>query len=162
MIKQFSSYALILALALALSSCDTNRVYEKNEDIAQQKWMSTDSLHFDFEISDHAPKNLYLNFRHRFGFNWRNVWINLALQFPNDSVFIMPVNMPLSQPDGQWYGDCSGDVCLMQYPLHDFTAYSFLDTGNYRIALNHDMREDPLLEVLSVGVRVEEYVKAAD
>lgn len=159
MMKQILSYGILLCLLLSLNACDTNRVYEKNEDIDQQEWLSTDSLYFDFEISDDAPKNVYLNFRHRFGFNWRNVWINLKMQLPNDSIYVMPVNIPLSQPDGQWYGDCSGDVCLMQYPLEDFTSYSFADTGIYHITLYHDMREDPLLEVLSVGLRVEEFVK---
>lgn len=158
MIKHQIAYGLVLSFLLVMSACDSNRVFEKNDDIPQQEWLSSDSLYFDIHIADKAPKNVYLNFRHRFGFNWRNVWINMKMQLPNDSVFVTPVNIPLSQPDGQWYGDCSGDICLMKYPLPDFSSYSFTDTGTYHFTLYHDMREDPLLEVLSVGMRVEQAI----
>ena len=63
--------------------------------------------------------------------------------------------MPLSQPDGQWYGDCTGDVCLVQLPLKSMTNFSFPTTGTYVFSLNHEMREDPLKATLSAGIRIE-------
>ena len=150
------SYHIILLLGLlCFSSCDQARVYEKNTDFKSNEWLSSDTLSFELELKDTEPKNIYVNIRHQFEFAWRNVWVNLEVQFPNDSTYSMALNVPLSQPDGQWYGDCTGDVCLLQLPLNSFTNYSFPETGSYVFKLNHEMREDPLQAILSAGIRIE-------
>lgn len=152
-------YIIPLLLLALLTSCDETRVYEKDVDLKSSQWASKDTLKFDVSIEDVNSKNVYLNFRHSFDFGWRNVWVNLIIQFPNDSVYSLPVNIPLSQPDGQWYGKCTGSICNMQFPINELMDYRFSETGNYTISLAHEMREDPLLEVLSTGIRIENNVK---
>ena len=149
------AHIIFFLFALVLSSCDSQRVFEKNEDFKGNEWSSGDTLSFEVAIMDNAPKNVYVNLRHQFEFSWRNVWLNFIIEFPNDSSYKSALNIPLSQPDGQWYGDCTGDVCLIQMPLQSFTNYQFPDTGNYVFRLSHEMREDPLQAVLSAGIRVE-------
>jgi gliding motility-associated lipoprotein GldH len=144
-----------LICLLIFSSCDQQRVYEKNADFKANEWNSTDTLRFEVDILDTDEKNVYVNIRHQFAFTWRNVWLNLSIQFPNDSIYTTTLNMPLSQPDGQWYGDCTGDVCLVQLPLKSMTNFSFPTTGTYVFSLNHEMREDPLKATLSAGIRIE-------
>lgn len=153
----FKLYLLILIAALYLNACDEQRIFERDIDFNQQEWQSTDTLEFAVNIENQTPVNLYVNLRHRFDFNWRNVWLNLGIYFPNDSLYEMPINIPLSQPDGQWFGDCSGDICRLQFPLDQYTNYAFSDTGEFIIRLSHEMREDPLLEIISAGIRLEHY-----
>lgn len=152
-------HIILLVGILLFSSCDEQRVYEKNTDFESAEWSSTDTLRFEVAILDTAKKNVYVNIRHQFDFAWRNVWLNLSIQFPNDSIYTTALNIPLSQPDGQWYGDCTGDVCLVQLPLQSMTNYSFPDTGTYVFSLNHEMREDPLKATLSAGIRIENTIK---
>lgn len=154
---KFPSYIVLIILAAFLHACDEHRVFEENQDFKSQEWISSDTIEFSTLIEDSGSKNLYINVRHRFNFNWRNVWLNLAITFPNDSLYITPINIPLSQPDGQWFGDCSGDICALQFPLSAYSNYTFPDTGNYTFNISHDMREDPLLNVMSIGMRIENY-----
>ena len=50
-------YALLscLLLLFALSSCDKNRVFEKNKDFKDNTWAIADIQEFKFEIKDTAP-----------------------------------------------------------------------------------------------------------
>ncbi|MFT4970737.1 MAG: gliding motility-associated lipoprotein GldH [Chitinophagales bacterium] len=153
---RFFTYTLMLLLAMGMNSCDELIIFEKDKDFKEQEWMSSDTLQFEVSIEDQDPKNLYINVRHRFNFNWRNIWLNLSVTFPNDSLYELPINIPLSQPDGQWFGDCSGDLCRLQYPLAPFAQTTFGDTGKYVFRLSHEMREDPLLNMLSAGIRIEQ------
>ena len=155
--NKVSLNTVFILLILCFVSCDENRVYEKNMDFKSQQWPSMDTLSFTAHIEDETPLNLYVNVRHRFNYNWRNLWINLGITFPNDSLYETAINIQLSQPDGQWFGDCNGDVCLLKYPLSNYSNYAFADTGFYTFHLNHEMREDPLLEIMSAGIRIENY-----
>lgn len=148
-------YIVFIFAAFYISACDEHRVFEREIDFKKQEWLSSDTLDFVAQIEDQKPKSLYINVRHRFDFNWRNVWLNLGIYFPNDSLYEMPINIPLSQPDGQWFGDCSGDICRIQFPISTYTNYAFPDTGEYLFRLSHEMREDPLMEIMSAGIRVE-------
>lgn len=142
-----------------LFSCHKNSLYEKNLDVKSGQWQLTDSLKHEISISDNLPKNLYINIRHTSMFNWRNVWLNMQVTLPNDSVFNEMLNIQLSQPNGQWYGKCSGDICMIQVPIEYYTAYSFADTGIYTFTLSHEMRENPLENILSVGLKMENVAK---
>ena len=76
-----------------------------------------------------------------------------------DLIFIFPLNLTISQPDGQWYGKCKGDICRIQIPIQSFTNYSFSDTGVYVFTLKQIMRENPLQSMMSVGIRIENPLK---
>jgi gliding motility-associated lipoprotein GldH len=157
--KCFQILIGIILLSNFLISCDSNRIYEKNVDIPDTDWYYNMPIVLDFTIEDETPKNLFVNVRHSFYFPWRNIWLKMSIAFPNDSIYEMPLNIQLSQPNGKWFGKCSGDICLLQYALPDFTHYNFLDTGNYSVKIEQDMRENPLSSILSVGLRVENVVE---
>lgn len=155
---KLSLNVILILLILCFVSCDEYRVYEKDIDFKSQQWSSMDTLSFTTHIGEETPLNIYVNVRHRFNYNWRNIWLNLGIVFPNDSLYETAINIQLSQPDGQWFGDCSGDVCRLIYPLSNYTNYTCADTGFYTFRLNHEMREDPLQEIMSAGVRIENFI----
>ncbi|MFT5620598.1 MAG: gliding motility-associated lipoprotein GldH, partial [Flavobacteriaceae bacterium] len=93
---RFFTYTLMLLLAMGMNSCDELIIFEKDKDFKEQEWMSSDTLQFEVSIEDQDSKNLYINVRHRFNFNWRNIWLNLSVTFPNDSLYELPINIPLS------------------------------------------------------------------
>lgn len=151
----FSILWLGFLVTIFLVSCDKNRVFEQNIDIAESDWYYDDTVSFEVSITDTLPKNVFVNFRHSFYFGWRNAWLELKTTAPNGEFGTQAVNIQLSQPDGKWYGDCSGDICMMQFPV--VIGYQFPDTGTYRFQFVQDMRQDPLANVMSVGLRVENF-----
>lgn len=146
---------ILFSLAAIFSSCEPELVFEKNIDLQNAQWQIEDTLVFQSKIMDTEAKNLYINFRHDFDFNWRNVWLDLNVTFPNDSIVKYPINIPLSQPNGEWFGKQSGNIYMLQFPIEAFTNYSFKDTGDYTFSLTHQMREIPLQHSLSAGIRIE-------
>lgn len=154
MIKSGFSLALFCLLIL-VSSCDENRVYEKNEDIYMFEWDYNDKKTFEAEITDSKPKTVLVNFRHTYFFGARNVILDLTVKTPKDSIFEIPVNILLSEPNGRWYGECSGDICDIKFPIKKLTNYSFSDTGKYTFTLAQNMRVNPLPHAMGVGLRIE-------
>lgn len=155
MFKLIFKISLFLFSVFLFSSCDQNRIYESNYNIDNQAWFYKDTIHFEVEISDLSEINGYINIRHSFYFAWRNMWLQMNV-FQDDSLMYQePVNVQLSQPNGHWHGKCSGDICFYQYPLKDFTNFIFPDSGVYRFEFMQDMRENPLENISSIGLRLE-------
>lgn len=152
---------ILIILGFSLQACDQNVVYEKNIDIPKYQWEQNDSLSFEFNIEDELNKNLFLNVRHRFEYGWRNMWVNMQVHFPNDSVYNTPINISMSQPDGHWFGECSGDICNLQFEVQDYYNYAFMP-GTYRFVFSHEMRENPLPNIMSFGIRLENFTQKED
>lgn len=158
MIRKSSTYIaniwLVCVVVLLLSACDKARLMEENEQINNNSWQLKDAKTFEAEISDTAISyNLYINVRHSFQFEWRNMWVNIKTTFPDGKKFDKRVNLVLSEPDGHWFGDCLGDNCDMQIGIQD-KAY-FPQPGKYTFTITQDMRVDPLPFVKSIGMRIE-------
>ena len=157
-IRKTNSYVAILLLVctitLGLSSCDKARLFEENQQISNNSWDYKDAKTFTTEISDTSQNyNLYVNVRHSFQFEWRNVWVNIKTIFPDGKSFDKRVNLVLSEPDGHWYGDCLGDNCDLQVSIQN-NAF-FPQKGKYTFIITQDMRVNPLPFVKSVGMRIE-------
>lgn len=152
-----NKYALMALICFALftTSCDENRVFESHEDLALFRWYQDDRVAFDVTIEDSEPKNVAVILRHNFYFQWRNIWTNVIVTTPDGTVIETPTNLLLSPPDGEWFADCAGDICDFTYILPEFSNYSFPDTGVYHFEILQEMREDPLPNIMSVGLRIE-------
>ena len=142
---------IVLVLVFFLASCDKTRVYEKNIDLDRYQWKYDDKVSFDFVLDDVNSKKVFLNFRHAELFAYRNVIIKLEIINPKGEKENLDLNIALSEPNGMWFGDCSGDICDLKYPIN----YTFKDTGKYVFSFEQNMRENPLKHVMSIGLRVE-------
>jgi len=129
-------------------------VMEKNEQIQDYKWSYDSSKVFTAEIADTLQHyNLYVNVRHSFQFDWRNVWVKIQTVFPDGKSFERRVNLVLSAPDGHWFGDCLGDNCDMQIAIQQNAI--FPQKGKYTFKISQDMRINPVTAIKSVGMRIE-------
>lgn len=142
---------IILVVVSFLSSCDKSRYFEKNTDLIDQAWSYGNAISFEIVNSDLLEKKLFVNFRHSSLFPYRNLLLKTLVQNPQGGKETIHINIPLSEPNGKWYGDCSGDVCIVQYPIY----YQLKDTGNYVFEIIQDMRVNPLQGAISVGLRAE-------
>ncbi len=150
-----SNWALgLLFSILALSSCDKKLVLDENQQVKNYRWSYEDAKSFTAAINDTSiTYNIYINVRHSFQFEWRNVWVNIETVFPDGHSFNKRVNLLLSEPDGHWYAKCLGDNCDIQIPIQQ-NAY-FPQPGNYTFKITQDMRVDPLPHFKSIGIRIE-------
>lgn len=158
LLNRFLYYRIWLLLCLALAACDKTRVMEVNQQIAGYKWDYADAKTFEADISDTTSHyNLYINVRHSFQFDWRNVWVKIQTTFPDGKSQEKRVNLILSEPDGHWFGDCLGDNCDMQVSIQQNAI--FPEVGKYKFSIAQDMRVNPLVKIKSVGLRIEKAQK---
>jgi gliding motility-associated lipoprotein GldH len=152
----------ILALMLTFASCDMERmaVYQKYVSIPNYAWTYHFKPSFEFDITDTAAQyNMYFTIRHTNAYPYSNIWLQIRTVYPNDSLGtgeIVRLEIPLAESDGKWLGRGMGEIFEQRMPLtRDDKPLTFPVAGRYKIELAHDMRSNPLTDVLDVGIRVE-------
>lgn len=147
---------VFLVSYIMLTGCDGNFVYEVNKPLKDEAWSYENVQTFEAEIKDTAVHyNIYVNLRHSFHFDWRNVWVNIETTFPDGNKVSKRVNLLLSEADGKWFGECTGDNCDIQIPIQENAI--FPQQGIYKFSIVQDMRVNPLVNIRSVGMKVEKY-----
>ncbi|MEJ0106658.1 MAG: gliding motility lipoprotein GldH [Bacteroidota bacterium] len=155
--KRFKNILLLILAGYTLQgiafSCTTIDLYEKNVTIPKHSWSSSFKPEFTFTIADtSAIYQLFLVLRHTEKYNFNNIWINLYSQPPGDTIHKAKYELPLATNDKGWLGTGMDDIYEHRIPLTDPQP---LKAGNYKFVLEQIMREDPLENVLNVGLRVE-------
>ncbi len=153
-IKKDFKLLAAFSILLFLASCDANRVFEKNIDIAKELWDYDDVKKFEVDIQDTSIRyNIGVNVRHSFQFEWRNVYVQIGTTLPDGKKLKKRVNLLLSEPDGKWYGKCFGDNCFLHIPIQ--SNFIFPIKGKYTFTIKQDMRQNPLKFMKFVGLRIE-------
>lgn len=148
---------LFFLLILLISSCDRDRLYEKNHDFEDRAWLSTDKPVFDFEVSDTVKMyNLYCNIRNSVAYPYSRIFINYSLQ--DSSGTSIAKNMfnafLFEEKTGKPIGSSGlGDVYDQQVPI--LKNYQFKTPGTYSLKFEQFMRTDTLSGILAVGFRLE-------
>lgn len=142
----------LLITCLVLSSCTTIDLYEKDVTIPGFKWKSSFRPEFTFTIKDtSAPYQIFLVLRHSDRYNYNNIWINLYSQPPGDTFHKAAFELPLATNE-KWLATGMDDIYEHRIKLTD---PQYLKAGTYRFKVEQIMREDPLENVMDVGLRVE-------
>ncbi|HET9825188.1 MAG TPA: gliding motility lipoprotein GldH [Chitinophagaceae bacterium] len=145
-------FVILVSCTFWLVSCTTVDLYEKNVTIPGFKWKSTFKPEFSFIIKDtSSPYQLFLVLRHNEKYNYNNIWINLYSQPPRDTVHKATFELPLANAE-KWLGSGMDDIYEHRIKLTD---PQYLKAGTYRFKIEQIMREDPLENVMNIGLRVE-------
>jgi len=138
---------------LGLGSCQTIDIYEKTTAFKTHSWKSSEKPSFTFEIKDTASLyNIFLVLRHEDAYNYNNIWINLSVKSPLDTVTVRREFILGNNKQG-WLGSGMDDVFDHRIAFNNKPAP--LHKGEYTFTLQQDMREDPLAHIMNVGIRVE-------
>ena len=151
-------FCLNVALLAGLMACqgDPNVVYKENTDIDGGNWYVKNTPAFRFTIADASqPYDLYYTLRHTLTYPYYNLYITRYLTDERgreiesrlDELLLMDAKT--GQPRGKGLGDLYDNRVLMK------RAYRFPKPGTYTLRLKQYMRQDPLPDVVSVGISVE-------
>ena len=145
---------LMVCLVFSIPSCRQIDVYEKNTPIPDLKWSSAFVASGSFEIKDTvAAYNLYIVLRHTDEYNYNNIWLNVGLQAPGDSLFYQKIDLSLGNDATGWEGTGMNDIWEVRKPLA--LNKRFKKNGEYQFNIFHIMRDNPLPHIMSAGLRVE-------
>ena len=148
----YTSYLILLVSILF--SCTTIDIFEKSIAVPGHEWKSAYRPSFEFSITDTTTTyNVFLVFRHTEKYNFNNLFINLYVKGPGmDSTIKIQQDVLLATNDKGWLGTGMDDVYEHRSTL---AARQPLKAGTYTFTIEQIMREDPLKEVLNVGLRLE-------
>ncbi len=153
--KQFVRLCLLLLLSGFFSCNTTIGTFEKNITIPEHSWKSSFKPEISFEIEDTSSRyNLYVVIRHLDAYRYNNIWVNVEMQFPGDTVRSQSLDLRLATDDRGWLGSGMDDVFEHRVLITKDPQY-LQRKGIYRFRLEHLMREDPLEYVMNIGIRVE-------
>lgn len=150
-----SSLIMLLGVSLWFTSCTKIDVFEKNTAIPGHKWPYSLQPTFDFNITDTTSQyNLYIVLRHTDAYRYNNIWLNIGSQALADTMRYQRFDLQLGTDAGGWEGNGMDDIWEVRKSITK-GPFKFIKAGNYKFSVAQVMRENPLAEIISVGVRVE-------
>lgn len=159
MLLSFKKSLTWLILACTLGACQTIDVFEKNVSIPNQAWSSSFKPEIDLEVSDTtALYNIYFVVRHTDAYRYKNMWVNVYTFMPNDTLPKQRLDILLATDDKGWLGSGMDDIFEHRVRITG-APVQLQKAGMYKFRLEQIMREDPLANVMNVGIRVEKVKK---
>lgn len=159
----FKSFSfLFLFFLFWITSCDSDRLFEKNKDIPNNVWDKNFIPSFEFEIQDTLQLYvLSVNVRHTHFYPFSNLWVMIYTQFPDSTQIQSRVELPLAENSGKWYGSCMGDICDANVFIQKKTKFN--QVGKHSIRFEQIMRNktdniEHLPGIMAIGLKVEKYV----
>ena len=137
-----------------LVSCNTSE-----EDVimnsVDNKWNKKTEQKFNLEITDpQNPKNIIFVVRNNDDYPYSNIrFIVNFTDLKTKAKQVDTLNYILAKPNGEWLGSGFGDTkeTFFQYKLN----YKFPSQGKYEIGILQAMRNDNLVGIEDVGIKVE-------
>ncbi|HXC05692.1 MAG TPA: gliding motility lipoprotein GldH, partial [Bacteroidia bacterium] len=149
----FALWALALTAIFSLTSCDRNRVFEKNEEIKDYVWDVKDIKKFDVTITDTlTPHNFYINVRNADGYQYSNLYLFVKTIFPNGKFARDTLECVLANEEGRWLGKGLGDIWDNQILFKRGKRFPL--KGNYSFLIEQGMRQPKLPMIMDVGMRI--------
>jgi gliding motility-associated lipoprotein GldH len=144
-------------IAVLLSSCDSNRVYEDNIEFKARTWKIAEPAQLEFDITDTTKRyNLYMNVRNSLDYPYSRLFVNYSLM--NEAGEELSKNMISEYLFNQKSGEPNGDSGIGDIYDHQFIflqKQAFAKSGKYKVKFEQFMRQDTLQGILAVGLRVE-------
>ncbi len=135
---------------------DPNTVFKGYADIPDGRWFIKNTPTFSFRVIDATvPYNLFYNIRNAKSYAYYNLYLTRTLtdstgkQLTSRLDELILMDEKTGKPLGNGLGDIFDHKILLQQD------YRFPKPGLYRLTIKQYMRQDPLPDVLSVGLTVE-------
>ncbi|HEY8690607.1 MAG TPA: gliding motility lipoprotein GldH [Chitinophagaceae bacterium] len=149
------NFLLVIVSSIFFISCAKIGVFEKTAQIPSQSWFYDNKPSFTFTITDtSASYNIYIVLRHTDAYTYNNLWLAVSSQAPGDTIRSQNINLELGNDTKGWEGTGMDDIFEIRKNITP-GPLPFKKAGNYTFTIAQIMRENPLMHILNVGIRVE-------
>ena len=147
---------LFLMVSCFFTACTEIDVYEKNNFIPNMQWQQNYSSTGTFIIKDTTSTfNIFLILRHTDAYSYNNIWLNIGLKAPGDTgLQYQKINLQLGSDAQGWAGVGMNDIWEVR-KLISGVPKRFVKPGEYKFDISQLMRDNPLQNLISVGISVE-------
>ncbi len=145
---------ILLCIFFVLFGCETKQLFEKSTIYPNHYWPSKQATKYQFNVTDTAAAyKIFFVIRHHNAYHYKNIWLDLIIKSPTNAITKQVLNLNLADDAKGWLGTGMDDIYDQRIPM---TASPIrFNKGINEIIVQHTMREDPLENILSTGIRVE-------
>ena len=145
---------ILLCIFFVLSGCETKQLFEQSTIYPNHNWPSKQATKYQFNVTDTAAAyKIFFVIRHHNAYHYKNIWLDLIIKSPTNAITKQVLNLNLADDAKGWLGTGMDDIYDQRIPM---TASPIrFNKGINEIIVQHTMREDPLENILSTGIRVE-------
>jgi gliding motility-associated lipoprotein GldH len=153
-LKNQTAINIILGCSLLfLYSCDSAKIFEKNQEIPESGWAASNIIKLEVDIKDPAtPANFYLNVRNADGYPYGNLFLFIKTVFPDGKIASDTLNCILADDNGKWLGTGMGDIYDNQILFK--RNVRFPAAGIYHFEIAQGMRLENVPLIMDVGLRI--------
>ncbi len=149
---------VILLTTCLLTQCGQLPHFEENKELPKGDWYINKPLVFKIKITDTQRKyNFAYNIRNSLKYPYSNLYVTYYIEDSRGKIIATELNniTLFDAKRGKPFGSGLGDIFTHQLPIPALQRYKFSVADTYTLRLVQYMRQDPLIGVLSMGVRVE-------
>ncbi|MCF8366077.1 MAG: gliding motility lipoprotein GldH [Bacteroidales bacterium] len=146
--------ALFLLTGLTLASCDPSKMYDHSQKVPDSGWYTDSAVQFSLHMTDTLQAyNFYITVRNNDDYPYRNLYLFFNTSLPNRNITRDTIELILADTDGRWIG--KGFGALRDNKILIRRNLMFPLKGVYQFGIEQAMREDCLLGITDVGIRIE-------
>jgi gliding motility-associated lipoprotein GldH len=147
---------VLLPALLIVAACDRDRVYEQNVNIEGNAWYIDSVATFEFEVADlNTNYDIYYNVRNSLDYPFYNLYVSYYLEDSTGKQISSNLHEMelMDAKTGKPHG--SGISNIYDHQFLALSDVKFPYAGKYFFRIKQYMRQDPLPEIYSIGIRVE-------
>jgi gliding motility-associated lipoprotein GldH len=143
-----------ICFLMSIAACQTIPLAEQNTIHPDHQWNSAKPEKYLFNITDtNQLYKIVFVIRHHNAYHYKNIWIELIHTSANEQAKTAIFNLNLANDQKGWLGTGMDDIYDQRIPLYSKPIK--LKYGMHSFTIKHTMREDPLQNILSTGIRIE-------
>ncbi|NDV79258.1 gliding motility lipoprotein GldH [Dysgonomonas sp. 511] len=144
-----------MLIAALFFSCQKGEIYYNFYELDKQEWKQKDTLFFDVDSTSfelNIPYAVSLELVNNTNYPYQNIHFFVQHDLGDDfAYYLPPEGFLLTDEFGKWLGSGFGSTYQKSLPLGKIV---FRERHNYRIKVEHAMRDEPLIGIEKVGLKI--------
>ncbi|MEZ4804035.1 MAG: gliding motility lipoprotein GldH [Bacteroidia bacterium] len=144
---------IFLPFVILLFSCSNeNKIVDQMIDIPKSEWTYDQIPDYPFQVENtNIYHDFYIKLRVSKSYKYENLYLLSHIHEPNGKIKNQTINLTLTDSTGKPLGQSTGSAIDYEFPMGKM---SFKEVGQYKIALEQNMRDSMVNGIESIGVRI--------
>lgn len=152
------TFPIVIIFSLLLISCGNGKVFEKYNDINNNKWNREEPIDFSVNIEDASCNyDVLITVRHTVYYMYSDLLISATVLYPNGEIRIKDHTLNLRDSKGTFMGQGMGDIFDIEIPL--MKNVKFPTPGSYLFKIQNIMPRPETANIMQIGLIVKKTEK---
>jgi len=147
---------IILVISIGLFACQPEgQIYIEHQELSPGlEWLKKDTREFKVPIEDNSISyNMSLSFRYVTGFQDNFVKVKVTETSPSGKEIVKEYDLKVREENGDYIGEAGYEIWDSNHLIELNVKYDEL--GLYKYVIEHNMPNDPVSNVMEIGVILE-------